>query len=249
MELYVVTGASRGLGRALVRQLLVRDRTLLTIARHPDRSLEEAATAAGAHLTQWALDLAHDVGVAARLEAWLHQQASRRHATANLINNAGLLGRVGPVEAMEAEELAAVLRVDLEAPLVLTGAFLRATRHWSARRRVLHISSGAGRRPIAGWAAYCAAKAGLDHFARVVAEDEQLQPNPARIVSLAPGVIDTDMQAALRASAASGFPSKPHFVELKETGQLADADAVATRVLAYLERPDFGTIPVADVRD
>lgn len=248
MDLYIITGASRGLGRAMAQQLLARDRTLLTIARHPDRLLEAEAAAAGAHLTQWALDLAHDVGVAARLEAWLHQQASRRHASATLINNAGLLGRVGPVENMEAEELAAVLRVGLEAPMVLAGAFLRATRHWTSPRRVLNISSGAGRRPITGWAAYCAAKAGLDHFARVAAEDEKLLPNPAQIVSLGPGVIDTDMQAALRASDASGFPDLQRFVEMKESGQLADVQAAAARVLAYLERPDFGADPVADVR-
>lgn len=249
VDLYIITGASRGLGRALAQQLMERDRTLLTIARHPDRSLDEVATAAGAHLTQWALDLAHDVGVAARLEAWLHQQASRRHATATLINNAGLLGRIGPIEAMEADELAAVLRVDLEAALVLTASFLRATRHWQAKRRVLNISSGAGRLVLAGCAAYCAAKAGLDHFARVAAADEKLQPNPAQIVSLGPGVIDTDMQAALRGSDASGFPDLPRFVELKESGQLVDVNAAAARCLAYLSRPDFGANPVADVRD
>ncbi|MGE5336189.1 MAG: SDR family NAD(P)-dependent oxidoreductase [Gemmatimonadota bacterium] len=249
MDLYVITGASRGLGRSLAQQLMARDRTLLTIARNPDRSLEEVAAAAGVHLTQWALDLSHDIGVAARLEAWLHQQASRKHATAALINNAGLLGRVGPVDAMDAEELVAVLRVGLEAPMVLAAAFLRATRHWPAQRRVLNVSSGAGRRPITGWAAYCAAKAGLDHFSRVTAEDEKLQPNPARIVALGVGVIDTDMQRQLRAAEDSGFPDKARFVEFKESGQLAAPDEAAARVIAYLSRPDFGANPVADVRD
>lgn len=249
MDLCIVTGASRGLGRAIVEQLLAPDRTLLTIARQPDHSLDAAAAAAGARLEQWALDLAHDLGVSARLEAWLHQQPVKRFATATLINNAGLLGRVGPVEAMDADALAAVLRVGLEAPLLLTAAFLRATRSWPAQRRVLNVSSGAGRHPITGWAAYCTAKAGLDHFSRVAAEDEKLLPNPARIVSLAPGVIDTDMQRALRASDESGFPDKARFVELKESGQLASARDAAARCLAYLARPDFGTQPVADARD
>ena len=56
--------------------------------------------------------------------------------------------------------------------MLLTAAFLRATRNWAIDKRVLNISSGAGKRPVAGWAAYCAAKAGLDHFSRVVALDE-----------------------------------------------------------------------------
>ncbi len=249
MELYIVTGASRGLGRALVEQLIAPDRVLLTISRRPDHALAAAATTKGALLEQWALDLTHAVGAAARLEAWLHAQPHDRCATATLINNAGLIGQVGPIDASDAETLAAVLRVGLEAPLLLTSAFLRATRTWTATRRVLNVSSGAGRRPIAGWAAYCAAKAGLDHFARVAALDEQRLPNPARIVSLAPGVIDTDMQGELRASDPTGFPDIEQFRHLKTSGQLATPEAAAARVLAYLARADFGAQPVADVRD
>ncbi len=248
MELYIVTGASRGLGRSIVERLLARERVLLTISRNPDRRLDAFAAAKDAKLEQWALDLAHDIGAAARLEAWLHAQPRDRFATATLINNAGLLGRVGPIDASDAETLAAVLRVGLEAPMLLTSAFLRATRAWAAQRRVLNVSSGAGRRPIAGWAAYCAAKAGLDHFSRVTALDEQRLPNPAQIVSLAPGVIDTDMQGELRASDPAGFPDIEQFKQLKTSGQLATPQAAAARVLAYLARADFGSSPVADVR-
>lgn len=249
MELVIVTGASRGLGRAIVEQLFSRERMLLTISRKPDPTLEARAAAAGAKLEQWALDLAHGIGAAARLETWLHGQPRDRFSTATLINNAGLLGKVGPIDASDAETLAAVLRVGLEAPMVLTSAFLRATRAWAAQRRVLNVSSGAGRRPIAGWAAYCAAKAGLDHFSRVTALDEQRLPNPAKIVSLAPGVVDTDMQGELRASDPAGFPDIEQFKQLKASGQLATPDAAAARVLAYLARADFGANPVADVRD
>ncbi len=56
--------------------------------------------------------------------------------------------------------------------MLLTRAFLRATRDWGVPRKVLNISSGAGKKPLSGTAAYCAVKAGLDHFSRVVALDE-----------------------------------------------------------------------------
>ena len=71
---------------------------------------------------------------------------------------------------------------------------------------MLNISSGLGRRAMAGQATYCAAKAGMDHLSRAVALDQALLANGARIVSLAPGVIDTDMQAQLRGSSVAGFP-------------------------------------------
>jgi sepiapterin reductase len=248
-RLFILTGASRGLGAAIASQLLVRDVVLLTLSRRPDTALKDEAQAAGATLEQWAIDIGHDVGAAARLEAWLHRLSAADFSSASLINNAGLLGRVGPLELSDADELAAVLRVDLEAPILLTAAFLRATRNWAIDKRVLNISSGAGRRPIAGWAAYCATKAGLDQYSRVVALDEALLPNPARIVSLAPGVIDTDMQGALRSAESAGFPEQSNFIQLKNSGQLPAPAAAAARVLSYLARPDFGTQPVADVRE
>jgi benzil reductase ((S)-benzoin forming) len=249
VRLVILTGASRGLGRAIASQLLAADLQLLTIERKPDTSLPAEASAAGARLEQWALDVAHDVGVAARLEAWLRQQEPAGIASATLINNAGAIGTVGPIDAAPADEIATVLRVGLEAPINLTAAFLRATVHWQCARRVLNISSGAGRNPIAGWAPYCAAKAGLDHFSRVTALDEARRPNGAKIVSLAPGVIDTAMQSHLRAADAAGFPDKQRFLDLHAKSQLATPEGAAARVLAYLARADFGQNPVADVRD
>jgi NAD(P)-dependent dehydrogenase (short-subunit alcohol dehydrogenase family) len=139
--------------------------------------------------------------------------------------------------------------VDLEAPMLLTGAFLRATAAWSCSRRVLNISSGLGRRAMASQAAYCAAKAGMDHFTRCVALEEALSPNGARVCSLAPGVIDTDMQVQLRDADASRFPDVDTFAGLKDKGLLSSPADAAARVLAYLARPDFGTNPVGDVRD
>lgn len=249
MELVIITGASRGLGRAMAERLLDADRLLLAISRRPDAALAARAGERGAPLEQWALDLADGAGVAARLQTWLHAQDPARLHGAVLINNAGALGHVGPLQDADSDSIAAALRVGLEAPALLAGAFLRATDGWRVPRKVLNISSGAGRRAIAGWAVYCAAKAGLDHLSRAMAEDEARRPNGARIVSLAPGVIDTDMQGELRAADAAGFPDQPRFKELQASGQLASAADAAARVLAYLARPEFGANPVADVRD
>ena len=133
--------------------------------------------------------------------------------------------------------------------MLLTAAFLQATQAFGVPRKVLNISSGLGRRPMASQAAYCAAKAGMDHFTRCVALDEALQTNGAKVSSLAPGVIDTDMQTQLRDAKPRDFPDRAGFENLKQSGQLMSAQEAAKRVLAWLERPDFGQNPVADVRD
>jgi benzil reductase ((S)-benzoin forming) len=68
-------------------------------------------------------------------------------------------------------------------------------------------------------------------------------------VSLAPGVIDTDMQSELRDSNVQVFPDQPRFAAMKNEGKLSSAADAASKVLAFLDRPDFGSHSVADVRD
>ena len=248
-HLFIITGASRGMGAAIAAQLLQPGNVVLGISRRSDDKLAARAAAAGATCEQWTADLAAPADVAKRLQAWLVAFDARRFDSVTLINNAAALTRIGHIEDCDDAELASALRVGLEAPLLLCAAFLRATRGWRARKRVLNISSGLGRRPIAGQASYCAVKAGLDHFSRALALDEARRENGAAVVSLAPGVIDTDMQVQLRGADAAEFPERAFFVDLKEKGQLTSPEAAATRVLAYLNRHDFGANPVADVRE
>ncbi len=238
-DLVVVTGASRGLGRAIAEQLHRAGHRVLGLSRQrPDAPFE-----------QWACDLTDPVPVAQRLEAWLAPIDAGALRMAVLINNAALITDPGPLADTDARALSMAVRVGLEAPLLLTSAFLRATRAWPAQRRVLHISSGLGRRGMAGTGAYCAVKAGLDNLARAQALEEAAQPNGARVCSLAPGVIDTGMQAQLRSADPRGFPDRGVFVHMKSAGRLDSPAAAAARVIAYLRRADFGAQPVGDVHD
>jgi benzil reductase ((S)-benzoin forming) len=248
-QLFILTGASRGMGAAMAEQLLAADHTLLCISRQKSDSLVAKAAVTGATCEQWTMDLSQPVEVAARLHAWIAALPAGDFQGATLINNAAGLTRIGPIDEGTDEELSRSLRVGLEAPLVLTAAFLRATRSWKTAKRVLNISSGLGRRAMAGQASYCASKAGMDHLSRALALDEANRSFGAQVVSLAPGVIDTDMQVHLRSGDPAGFPEKANFVGLKEKGQLTSPADAAARVLAYLARADFGANPVADVRD
>jgi len=247
-HLTVITGASRGLGRAMAEQLLQPGRRLLCISRHSDDKLAKLAREAGAELDQWQLDLAEPVVAAERLSAWLGSLDAAAFDSATLINNAGTVGRIRPLSEAVPAELSQALRVGLESAMLLTAAFLGATKGWRADRKVLNISSGLGRNAMGSQAPYCAAKAGMDHFSRAVALEEK-GVGAARIVSLAPGVIDTDMQVELRGGDPDMFPDRTRFEKLKADGLLDSPQAAAAKVLKYLDRTDFGSNPVADVRD
>lgn len=247
-HLTILTGASRGMGLAMAQQLLADGHDILTISRRPSPELADAAAKAGRKCEHWPQDLARADAVAGRLETWLQAQEGDV-ASVTLVNNAGLIPRIASLDDIPADQLKDALRVDLEAPMLLTSAFLRATAAWSVPRKVLNISSGLGRRAMAAQAAYCAAKAGMDHFTRCVALEQAAQRNGAKVCSLAPGVIDTDMQVQLREADAARFPDRGNFVGMKEKGVLSSPEEAAARVLAYLARADFGSDPVADVRD
>jgi len=247
-HLFIVTGASRGMGFCLAEQLLTPQHDLLCLSRSRSASLAETAQQRGAALTQCVADLAAPLPAAEQLQLWLAAHDPDAIASATLINNAGMIPPLVPLCDAEPADLVQTLRVGLEAPMVLTAAFLASTRSWKTQRRVLNISSGLGRRPMASQAAYCAAKSGLDHFTRCLALDEALLPNGAKVCSLAPGVIDTDMQVQLRSANPALFPDQANFAQLKVNKQLTSAEDAAARVLAFLSRKDFGDQPVADVR-
>ena len=135
--------------------------------------------------------------------------------------------------------------LNVSAPLVLADALVAATAG-CGDRRIVHISSGAARNPYAGWSVYCATKAALDMHARAVQLDAVAG---LRVASLAPGVIDTDMQAQIRASAEGDFPLRERFEALKRDGQLASADDVARRLVAHVLSDAFGADHTPDLRN
>jgi benzil reductase ((S)-benzoin forming) len=250
-HLYIITGASRGMGLALAEQLAVGGNQLLCISRQANASLQAKADKSKVSLTQLQLDLSKSVEAASKLREWfaLPTNSVTAFASATLINNAGVIANIGPLSDAEPTDLSNALRVGLEAPMQLTAVFLKCTDSWAMPKKVLNISSGLGRRALASQAAYCAAKAGMDHYTRSVALDEAIKTNGAKVCSLAPGVIDTDMQIQLRSATDQNFPDKAGFVAMKEKGQLSSPEQAAAKLIAYLNRADFGSNPVADVRD
>jgi benzil reductase ((S)-benzoin forming) len=244
----ILTGASRGLGQGVAAQYLAQGAFVLGLARHHAGALKACDT-----LEQWPVDLADPLPVAARLGAWLAEfeaRAGRPPRQLRLIHNAAMISEPGDIAGSDPACLAQSLRIGLEAPVALTATFLRATADWTdTDRRVLFVSSGLGRRAMAGAAAYCAQKAGLDHFARALALEEQARRGGARVASVAPGIIDTDMQKQLRRADPQRFPERSKFDEFHRSGALDSPEAAAAKLIALLERDDYGANPVADVRD
>jgi NAD(P)-dependent dehydrogenase (short-subunit alcohol dehydrogenase family) len=233
----IVTGHSRGLGEGIARALLERGAQVMGIARHGNPALPD--------IREVALDLADAAAVQAWLEGGELAAFLAGGERALLVNNAGVVQPVGAPGGQGAARLALAVSVNVTAALVLTDAFVAATA--SCRdRRVAHVSSGAGRAPYGGWSAYCATKAALDMHARAVALDGIAG---LAIASIAPGVVDTAMQAEIRTTPARDFPAIERFIALQRDGALVDPGTTGARLADYLLGGRFGELQVADLRD
>ena len=237
MKKVILTGHSKGLGKALASVLMAEGCEVLGISR--SRAADEQG------LQQATLDLS-DMDA---LRQWLESGALRSFlegaAQATLINNSGVVGPVGALGTLSIEDIVRSIELNVAAPLVLSNAFIEQTFE-VPDRRILHISSGAGRRGMAGWNVYCATKAALDNHARAVHEDSV---QGLKISSLAPGIVDTGMQSEIRSCSAEQFPQVGAFRNFKEGGDLASPDETAAKITRILLSPGFGDNVIADVRE
>ena len=237
----VVTGHTRGLGEAVAAHLLSQGVRVLGVSRHENTTLASRFP----QLRQSCLDVADD----AALESWIATGEMRSfldgsHSTL-LVNNAGVLQPIGPLQTQSTTAVTRAVAINVGAVLTLSAAFVQATGA-ASERRILHVSSGAGRKAYAGWSIYCATKAAIDQHARCVALD---RTSNLLISSVAPGVVDTDMQAEIRASTDEKFPDRPRFVAMHRDKALPSPAQTGGRLAEYLLSDAFGREPVFDLRD
>lgn len=237
----IVTGHSKGLGAGIAAALLQRGVSVLGLARSGNPTLK-------ARFPNQLHELQIDLAMPGAINTLQNAPALATFATQAsqllLVNNAGLVGPIGPLNKQDPQTVANSVQLNVTVPLALS-AMLAQGLQTGQQLRVLHVSSGAGRNAYPGWAVYCASKAALDMHAMAAQKDNAAN---VRVCSLAPGVIDTDMQAEIRAVHPTLFPNKARFIDLKNSGELTDPNKTGEAIVNYLLRPGFGEQAVADLR-
>ena len=221
----VITGASRGIGAAIAEVALAEGIRLGLCAR----SESPLAGREGVHAAQL------DIRDAAAVEAFAEEVADAFGGIDLWINNAGVLLPIAPVRDIEISEFREHLDINLTGALIGSQTFVRHRRRQGGGGVLINISSGAAWSPYEGWAAYCAGKAALERVTEVVAAEEA--SIGLRAHSVAPGVVDTDMQSLIRATPEDLFPDRGRFEERKRDGSFNSADYVARELLALAFDP------------
>lgn len=223
-QILIITGGSKGIGRGIIEAYLAKGVRVFSIARSVDAELSAKG------VTQISFDLAQTGQIEHELEAIFELLNADEIAKITLVNNAGTLGEIAPLEKLEAEVIEQVFKLNTVVPYICSAAFVRLTREISGEKSILNISSGAALKPYYGWSTYCGSKAALNMLTQNLALEQQDVVNGVKVLAIAPGVVDTDMQAQIRKSDKDDFKDVERFVALKTDGGLNNAAAVGESI-------------------
>jgi 3-oxoacyl-[acyl-carrier protein] reductase len=211
----VVTGAGRGIGRAIAESLAAEGVHVVCVSRNPDScgAAAEAIRSAGGQASSVPVDVADAVAVAEACEAILKD----RETVDILVNNAGIT-RDTLVLRMSEEDWDSVVRTNLSSCFYFVKGLLRPmTRtRWG---RIVNITSVIGLMGNAGQANYAAAKAGIVGYTKSLARE--LAGRAITVNAVAPGFITTDMTASLSGEVADKARSLIPLGRFGEAGEIA----------------------------
>ena len=200
-KIALVTGASRGLGEGAARALAKEGAAVMLLARDSERVQTVAREIGGG-----AAALACDVSDYAAVERAVSATRKRFGGLDILVNNAGVIEPIADIASSDPAQWARNIQINL------IGAYnvLRVVLDGMVKTgggTLINVSSGAAYRPLEGWSAYCAAKAGLAMLTRAI--KLETGGRGIRIFGFSPGTIDTDMQVKIRASGINAISQIP----------------------------------------
>lgn len=228
-HLIFISGGSAGIGLALIETLPFANARVLNLSRRAAPGSEHVA-----------LDLSDPASwpvAEARFRSEIEAFDGDR---VTFIHSAGVLTPIRFAGEGDAGAETRNVLLNSAAPQVLGHGFLRSlrARDPEPRSALLFIGSGASSAPYMGWSGYCAGKAATDHWTRTVGPELDHRGRPCRVLCVAPGIVQTAMQAEIRDTPVEDFPEVERFIQLHEDGILRTPKEVATELWALLERDD-----------
>lgn len=235
-HLVFVTGASSGIGRAVAASVPWPDARCIDISRRGAPGIEH-----------FRADLAEPAAWPEVAALFADRMQGSDFEEIVFIHSAGTLEPIGFAGEVDAAAYTREVLLNAAAPQVLGDAFLRAAQRTRARCTLLMITSGAAHNVYLGWSAYCAGKAAVDHWVRTTGAEQVRRGGRVRVLAVAPGIVETPMQAEIRSSSAHDFPEVERFRSLHAESALRAPDEVA-RDLWRLLTGDFENGAVLDLR-
>lgn len=250
MKHFIITGTSRGIGESLAYQLIDKNHHLICISRTTNQRIIDRAKEMDCRIDYFNYDLTNINGIDPLFKNIFSQMDLHSNDEAiYLINNAGMLTPVSPLELIETEEIIQNIHLNLLAPMIVTSNYLKFTKNMNVDKRILNISSASAKYLLPSQSCYSTAKAGLDSFTKSIDIEQKLVTYPAKVVAVYPGMIDTNLQSEIRSVSNDLFPYVNEFIQLSEEGKLQTPEYTAHKLIEILLSEDFGKAVVLETID
>jgi benzil reductase ((S)-benzoin forming) len=220
-EIVIITGASKGLGRKILDQIIKKPNTL-TVSISRSKIVCEAD-----NFKQLNYDLSNYQNCKEALlsiENLLNYQSKIKKII--LINNAARLGEIKTCRNSNPEDISKTIFLNTTVPILFQNKVVQCANK-NVFVEVLNIISGASNKPYHGWGAYCTSKAGLLMATKTIALEITNLGLNAKVWALIPGVIDTEMQEKIRSSNYEDFNDLDRFIKFKSDNVLISPTKLA----------------------
>lgn len=240
MDIIIITGGSKGIGKALANKYATENYKVYSLAR-TSSGLE--------NITNIAIDLSNLTETENTFSALLKEIVSNNVSSITLINNAGRLGKISNLENLHSNDISKTIQLNTTTPLVLSSLFIKITKQLSCKKQIINISSGAAKSPYQGWSIYCTSKAAIDMMTKAIATEQIEVENGVKCNAIYPGVVDTNMQSEIRSTNKTDFKSLQRFVDLKENNELYTPEFVAETIYKVDTENQLKSGDIVDIRN
>ncbi|OAB72509.1 SDR family NAD(P)-dependent oxidoreductase [Paenibacillus crassostreae] len=228
---FIITGTSKGIGEQLAKMLLENGDFVCGIARGKSSILDKYE-----NYSHIQFDLSDTSSVEHMMSEAIYRIDIKDVEMICLINNAAMLEPLKSIDQCTTEEINKNLQISLIAPMILTSCFIKQTNTFQRRRKIINISSGSGSYPAPEMSVYCTAKAGINMFTQCVGAEQSTQNSPVEIISVDPGMVDTELQVIAREKNDQEFKLAKNFKQAQQTGQLQTKENICNHLINIIDK-------------
>lgn len=230
-DLYIVTGGSKGLGKALVERALNLNHFVVSISRTQNKQLKNS------NLIQLQQDLSKPFAVIEKkLNLFFKKIDFKKFRNIYFVNNAAQIEPVSEIGQLKPADVTQHIHLNYTVPVLLTNWFMAQKRTNSGFTVFVQISSGASSFAITNWSIYCSGKAALEMFNSVM-QIQIAKTKKIKAFTYSPGIMDTGMQSVIRSFKKSDFPEVSRFKDYKKSNELRSPESVADHLMGLLSDP------------
>ena len=226
----IITGTGKGIGKAIAILLLKQGYFVYGISRKNDIS--------NPNFKHLKIDLSN----VQRLQKLQLPKAKGNKII--LINNAATIGKISPLNLKSDVNIINEYNINIIAPTILCRKFIN--KYINIKKLIINISSGAANNAIASWNVYCASKSALDMITKVIDKEKH---NQLEIVSVYPGIVNTNMQKTIRTTKSALFPERDKFRLYHLNNELENVDVVAKKLFYIIENISSFNNNILSIRD